>query len=204
MRLVDAARAAGVEQFVFVSFCHEDPAAECPLTDAKGTVEQHLKESGMTYTMLWPGFFMEVWLSPALGFDYPNAKATIYGSGQNEISWVALTNVAQFAIASLDNPAARNATIEAAGPEALSPLEVVKIFEEVGGREFTIEHVPEEALRAQKASAPDPLQESFATMMLALASGSAAFVVDMGETLKAFPVQLGTVREYAERALGAS
>jgi hypothetical protein len=29
---------------------------------------------------------MQVWLSVALGFDYQNAKARIYGSGQNKIS----------------------------------------------------------------------------------------------------------------------
>src|SRR5260221_447151 len=40
----------------------------------------------------------------------------------------------EFAIASLDNPAARNAVIKLGGPEALSPLEVVKVFEKQSGR----------------------------------------------------------------------
>jgi uncharacterized protein YbjT (DUF2867 family) len=96
------------------------------LQNAKRKVENALKESGMTYTILQPTFFMEVWLSPHLGFDHPNGKATIYGSGNNKISWISLRDVAAFAVASLDNEAAKNAEIELGGPDALSPLDVVK------------------------------------------------------------------------------
>jgi NADH dehydrogenase len=86
MSLIDAAQSAGVKHFVFISFRHDIPNLQCPLSVAKRTVEQHLKASGLTYTILWGNFFMEVWLSPALGFDFPNAKATIYGSGRNKLS----------------------------------------------------------------------------------------------------------------------
>jgi hypothetical protein len=34
----------------------------------------------MAYTILWPTFFEEVWLSPAQGFDAANAKARVYES----------------------------------------------------------------------------------------------------------------------------
>lgn len=140
---------------------------------------------------------MEVWLSPMVGFDYANAKARIYGSGQNKISWISVGDVAQFAVDSLDNPAARNATIELGGPEALSPLEVVRIFEEVGGRAFEVQHVPEEALLAQKTTT-DPLQESFAALMLGYAHSD---IINMQETLQAFPGQLPSVRDYAKRMM---
>ena len=193
--LIDAAKAAGVNRFVFISFRHDVPNLPCPLSVAKRTVEQHLKASGLTYTILWGNFFMEVWLSPPLGFDFPNAKATIYGSGRNKLSWISFRDVAQFAVASLDNPFARNATLEVGGPEALSPLEVVAIFEEIGGRQFTVEHMPEESLQAQRASAENPLLESFATLMLMYARGD---TMDMQETLKAFPVKLTAVRDYAK------
>ena len=199
IRLVDAAKDAGVEQSVFVSFRNrENPSLQHPLKAAKRSVEDHLMESGLTYTVLQASWFMEVWLSPDLGFDYGNAKAQIYGAGHNPISWVSFRDVARFAVASPDNPAARNAVIEVGGPEALSPLEVVQIFEEVKGQRFTVEHVPEEALQAQKEAAPDPLQESFAGLMLQYASGDA---IDMDATLKAFPLQLASVRDYAKQVL---
>src|SRR2546426_8668333 len=140
----------------------------------------------MTYTILRPTFFTEVWLSPALGFDAPNAKAQIYGGGQNQISWISFQDVAQFAVAALDNDQARNAVIELGGPEALSPLDVVRLAEQVTRQRFAVQHVPEEALRAQHAAATDPLQQSFAALMLYYARGG---VIDMQATLRAFPGQ---------------
>ena len=81
IRLVDAAKGAGVEQFVFVSFRNrENPSLQYPLKVAKRAVEDHLMENGLTYTVLQASWFMEVWLSPALGFDFANAKAQIYGA----------------------------------------------------------------------------------------------------------------------------
>ena len=119
-------------------------------------MEDDLRRSGLTYTILQPTYFSEVWLSPGMGFDYVNHKATIYGEGHNATSWISYADVARFAVACLDNPAARNATLELGGPDALSPLEVVRIFEKVGGRSFEVTHVPTEALQSQLAGPPTP------------------------------------------------
>lgn len=125
---------AGVRHFIFVSF---PPVSEdFALQRAKRPVEQKLKESGLAYTVLQPTFFTEIWRSPGVGFDFASAQARIYGSGINKISGISYLDVAAFAVASVENPAARNAIIKLGGPEALSPLEVVKIFEELGGRQF--------------------------------------------------------------------
>lgn len=159
-----------------------------------------MRRSGMTYTILRPSVFMEVWLSPVLGFDYPNARATLYGEGERKISWISLADVAEFAVRSLESPAARNATLELGGPEALSPREVVRIFEEASGRSFELQIVPEEALRAQGAQATDSLQKAFAALMLAYAAGDP---IPMEETLRTYPVALRSVRDYAREALSA-
>jgi uncharacterized protein YbjT (DUF2867 family) len=196
--LIDAAKSAGVQHFVYTSFTIDN---DFPLRNAKRATEQRLMDSGLTYTILRPSYFMEVWLSPAVGFDYPNAKAQIYGSGEKPLSLISFLDVAQFAVASLDNPAARNATIEIGGPEALSQLQVVQIFEELAGRPFEVLHVPEEALAEQQKTAEDPMQQSFAGLMQKYARGD---IVDMQETLKAFPVQLTTVRDYAQGALATA
>jgi uncharacterized protein YbjT (DUF2867 family) len=106
--------------------------------------------------------------------------------------------VAKFAAESLNNPEADNAVVELGGPESLSPLEVVRIFEQVQGRPFEIQHVPEEALLKQKKTADDPLQQSFAGLMLYYAAGN---VIDMHETLQKFPVQLTSVKDHARAGL---
>ena len=148
----------------------------------------------MTYTILQSTFFTEVWLSPALGFDPINGTAQIYGVGHNKISWISFQDVARFAVATLDNPHATNAVIKLGGPDALSPLEVVRLAEEAIGKTVVVHYVPEEALRAQHGAASDSLQQSFAGLMLYYAQGDA---IDMTDTLRALPVRhLKSVREY--------
>jgi uncharacterized protein YbjT (DUF2867 family) len=196
LSLIAAAKEAGVKQFVYTSF--PPMPVSVPLQDAKRAVEAGLRRSGLTYTILQASFFSEVWLSPATGFDFPNHKAAIYGTGNNPISWISFLDVAQFAAASLDNPAARNVTLPLGGPAGISPLNVVKIFEKAGGKPFEVSHVPVEALQAQLAGATDPMQKSFTGLMIGLASATA---IDMTATLKAFPLKLRTVEEYAKSVM---
>jgi uncharacterized protein YbjT (DUF2867 family) len=202
MQLVDAASAAKVGHFVFISVSgnlleHGDN----PLCAAKQAVENHLRQSGLSYTILRPTFFTEIWLSPHLGFDFANAKATIYGSGERKISYISLRNVADFVVAALSNSAAQNAVLELGGPEALTQLEVVQIFEEVTGRAFEKEFVPEEALRARKGAATNPTERTFADLTLAAARGD---TIDMGDTFKKFLVRPRSVREYAQSVMNGA
>ena len=194
--VVDAAAAAGVKRFIYISF--NKMPGEFPLQTAKRDVEKHIAESGLSYTILQPTFFMEVWLGPNLGFDYPNAKATIYGDGKNKITWIAIKDVAAFAVNALDNEALINNTVELGGPQHLSPLEVISIFENQGGKEFQVTHVPEEALEAQKKSASDPLSESFAALMLCYAKGHE---IDMKNVLSICNIPLTSVKDYAKNVM---
>ena len=196
--LVNAASAAGVRQFVFVSFCNMPD--QFPLQTAKRKVEENLSKSGMSYTILQPTYFMEIWLSPHVGFDYPNGKATIFGEGANRISWIAAKDVAAFAVAALNNPAFENTSIELGGPDALSPLEVVTIFETIHNKKFDLQFVPEEALRAQKEAAADTLSESFAALMLGIAKGS---VINMDRAKELLKITLSSVKDYAARSVRA-
>ena len=192
--LVGAAAEAGVKHFIYVSV--PEMSDSSPLIAAKRNVEDRLKKSGMSYTILKPTFFMEMWLSPALGFDYPASKATIYGEGKNKISWISLVDVASFVVASVNNPQATNKSIELGGPAALSPLEVVSIFEESSGKKFELQHVPVAVLQAQKTAAPDDLGKSFSSLMLIYASGNE---IDMKEANRTFNVKMKSVREYANQ-----
>lgn len=197
--LIDAARRAGVGHVVYTSFS-ANLDLEMPLGNAKRTVERHLRESGLRYTILRPSCFMEVWLSAAVGFDATNGRISICGSGEAPVSYIAIADVAEFAVRSLDAPAAWNATLELGGPEPVSQLRAVGIFETLAGRPFEVSHVSEDALEAQRQAATDPMQRSFATLMRCVARGDA---IDMDEVLAAIPVPLTSVRDYAARILGA-
>jgi NADH dehydrogenase len=181
--LIVAAERAGVARFVLISFPASDP--DYPLQAAKRAAEDRLRQSRLSYTILQPTFFMEVWLSPHLGFDPVNGTVKIYGSGENKISWISFQDVARFAVEVLDNPAAAHATIELGGPDALSPIEVVRLAEQALGRTIAVQHVPEEALRAQHSQAPDSMSQTFAGLMLYYANGD---IIDMTGTLQKLPV----------------
>ena len=195
LALIAAAERAGVGQFVLISF--PDTGTDFPLQSAKRAAEDRLRHSRLPHTILQPTFFMEVWLSPALGFDAANGAAQIYGSGERTISWISFRDVAAVAAAAIVKPGT-NATVKLGGPEALSPLDVVRLAETIVGRPIAVQHVPEEALRAQLASAPDDLQKSFAGLMLYYAAGD---VIEMRDTLRAWPVPpLTSVRDYLRPA----
>lgn len=197
LALVDAAKAAGVRRFVYISF-RTRPEIEFPLQSAKMAVEKRLAESGMGWTVLQPSLFMEVWLSPRHGFDYPNGRVRVLGSGKNPISWVSYRDVAAIAAAAVDNPAAANACIPVGGPDALSPLDVARIYEELTGRKIETDHVPEEALRQGAQFAADPMEKSFAALGLFAAMGD---TIDMKPVLAQFPgIRLTSVREFAKQA----
>jgi uncharacterized protein YbjT (DUF2867 family) len=195
--LIDVAEAAGVRHMVLISF--PPFAVEFPLQTAKREVEERLQRSRLTYTILQPTFFDEVWLTPALGFDVSKATAQIYGAGHHRISWISAHDVARFAVTALDTPRAANCVIRLGGPEALSPLDVVQLAERITGRTFAVQHVPESELRTQYETATDPLARSFAGLMLYYAAGD---VIDMAGPLRLFQVPpLRSVYEHLQSSV---
>src|SRR5262245_45589972 len=131
LNLIAAASETGVKHFIFISFRHEH-TIDNPLAAAKRAAEEAIVRSDMKYTILQASVFMEVWLSPALGFNYPSYVAHIPGDGSKPISFVSYRDVAVFAVASISNPHAENKILEIGGPQALSPVQVLKEFENAG------------------------------------------------------------------------
>jgi NADH dehydrogenase len=198
LSLVEAAQKAGVEHVVFVSFAPLQ--GELPLQDTKRAVEQRLVRSGMTFTILRPTYFMEVWLSPALGLDPLHARARLYGTGRAPLHWISVEDVARFAVGALESPRARNAVLELGGEEALGQLDVVHEFERHGGRKFELAYVSEQELRAQLAAATDQLQRSFAGLMLNVALGDR---VDPRPAMEAIPIRPRGIRDYVRQVLAS-
>ncbi|MEO6238461.1 MAG: SDR family oxidoreductase, partial [Vicinamibacterales bacterium] len=129
LQLVDAAREAGVRHFIYVSFSG-NVTGSFPLHDAKRAVERRLQESGLTFTIVRPSFFMEVWLSPHAGFDPVGGQVRIYGTGDAKVSMISAMDVAAYVAECVDNPSVHNQVIEIGGPEAVAPNAVVALFEQ--------------------------------------------------------------------------
>jgi len=198
LALVGAAAEEGVERFVYMSYSGAI-GKDDPLTLAKRAVERTLKHSGMSWTVLRPSYFMESWLSPALGFDVAGGRVRIFGDGRAPISWVARDDVAAFAAAAVDSEEARNATLEIGGPEAIAPLDVVKLFEELAGRRLAVELVSEAELLAAQKAARTPQERSLTALMLAYARGNAVPMEDIAER---FGLELTPLRDWAAKQGG--
>jgi len=200
INLIDASKAAGVNHFIYTSFS-KNIDLDFPLRNAKRKVELHLQKSGLTYTILRPGCFMELWLSAAVGFDALNGKVNTCGTGTNALAYISFKDVAKFAVESISNPAAKNAILELGGPQNLSQLEAVMIFEEVLNKKIEVGHIPADALQSQLDSAEDPMQKSFSGLMLCVANGDP---INMKAVLQDFPIKLTSVREYVRNVVSAS
>ena len=197
LTLVNAARSAGMTRFVFVSF-RDDPAIQYPLTQAKRSVERAIAD--LDFTSVQASYFMELWLSPALGFDCIHGKARIYGSGSKPISWVSYRDVARV-LASRRSfvPLAVALCSRWVVPEP-SPLEVVRIFEEESGRRFEVETIPEAKSREQFDWRDDSSEKSFAGLSLKIPTERQSKCEGCWSR---FPFAT-SVREYAKTVLEAT
>lgn len=140
--LIDAAARAGVHRFIFVSVLGVSADSPVPFFRAKAAAEQHLRESGLEYTIIAPNVFMDVWLARLI--EAPVAAGqpvTLVGEAARRHTFVAEDDVAAFATAAVRSPAARNAHVLVGGPEALSFRDAVRIYERALGRDIPVRTV---------------------------------------------------------------
>lgn len=196
LALIELAERQGVKKFLYVSYSG-NIREDSPLETAKRDCENRLLASRMEAVILRPSYFMEMWLSPALGFDPANGSAQVYGTGDARVSYISALNVADLgAVAALRQYGGKNSILEMGGSEPSSQLEAVEIFEEALNKKFKVDHVPTESLQIQQQSS-DPLQKTFGALTLAYSKG------DVVEGAAAIARQHGVVlRSVAEYALG--
>lgn len=192
--LVDAARDGGVRHFVFTSAMGAAVDSPVPFLKGKALTEEHLKAASLQYTILSPNVFMEVWFGMIIAMPLQSGQpVTIIGEGNRRHSFVAMDDVATFAVSAVENPAARNQQIFIGGPEALSWNDVVKRASPVVGREIPVRHV----------SPGEPLP-GLPDVITGLMTGMNFYdsPVDMTATAGMYGVQLTTADDVLRKLLG--
>jgi NADH dehydrogenase len=188
--LIEGARDAGVEHFVFVSLLGAAPDHPAPFLRAKGQSEASLRESGMGYTILAPTAFMELWASMVVGMPALQGQpVTLVGEGRRRHSFVSNRNVAAFAVNAVDNPAALNRHLAIGGPEALTWREVVATYERALERSIPVKFV---AMGEPVPGLPEPMPVMLAGME------TYDSVVEMEETSRTFGVPLTTLEMFVK------
>ena len=163
LAVVAAAEAAGVERVIFISF---PPAThDHPFQRAKRAVEDRLRSAQLEHVILHPQKFMDVWFTKPLGFD-PTDRVMLYGGGIAAQAWVAVADVAEVAAQAVRDPRVANRTVVFGGPEELTQIEVVAIYEQLLGRTIATEIVHRSELEAMLAGAVAPTQESLVGVLL--------------------------------------
>lgn len=191
--LIDAAKTAGVRQFIFVSVLGADPISPIPFLQAKGTTEAYLRSSGVPYTMLAPNGYMEVMIKRVVGMPAKMGRpVTIVGGGNRKHSFISVSDVAAFILAAIGNPAAINQRLVLGGPQALSLRDAVAVHERVFGHHIQINSV------APGESVPE-LPQTVASLLAGLDTYDSP--IDMTETAATFGVQLTPLEEILHRAV---
>ncbi len=113
----------------------------------------------------------------------------LFGPGERKHSFIAVADVAAFAIAATQNPAAGNQKLALGGPDAISWREIVAIAEQVLGRAIPIQTV--------KPMDVPQLPE----LIVALLSGMemADVIIPMEETAREFGAQQTSARQFIGR-----
>jgi NADH dehydrogenase len=186
--LIDAARSAGARQFIFVSAFGVSIDSPVPLFQAKARTEAYLRSSGLAYTILAADGFMDVWLPMiVLGPVFDGRPVTIVDEGRRKHSFIAVQDVASFAIAAIGHPEAMNRHLPLGGPEAVSWRDVIAIFERRIDREIPVVSLaPGQPLPG--------LPDIVSGLMAALETYDS--VIEMAATAKAFGVRQTSVDQF--------
>ena len=128
--LIDAAKAAGVNHFVYVSAHGAAPDNPSNFFRIKYKMEQYLRNSGLSFTILRPTAFMESHAYMLIGQPIlETGKVTLFGKGENPRNFVAATDVAHFAVMMLLKAEGSGEILEIGGPENLTNMQVVGLYE---------------------------------------------------------------------------
>ena len=135
IELIDCAKAAGVEHFVFLSVLGVDRGYEdSAVFKAKREVEKYLQNSGLNYTILRPAGFASSVLPLAERFRETGLYLLI-GDGKNRTSVVSTDDLATV-------EGARNQILSVGGPDVLTRDEIARIFGRLFNREPMVINPP--------------------------------------------------------------
>jgi uncharacterized protein YbjT (DUF2867 family) len=146
LRLVDAARAAGVRKIVKQSVPH---AASLPghyLAQWHTRIEEHIRESGFLYCFLRPQPFMQDFAFH-LGPLIRRERRFVKPGGEGAVSYIDARDVAAIAAEALLNDTQNGQALLLTGPEALTNREVAERLSARLGEKISYEELAPEDTR---------------------------------------------------------
>jgi uncharacterized protein YbjT (DUF2867 family) len=142
--LIAAANSAGVRRFIYTSAYANGPSARrVPFFRIKAELEKAVIASGMRYTILRPTAFMEPHAHTLVGLPVAQkGKVMIFGDGTTPRNFVAPEDVARVAEIALTGDALEGESIDIGGPENLTTMNVIRLYERLSERTSRVTHLP--------------------------------------------------------------
>jgi NADH dehydrogenase len=164
-RLIDAAAAANAT-VVLMSIVGASAEHPIELFRMKYAAEEHLRSSGVPWTIVRATAFAEFWLDLLDQTAGASGRPVIFGRGINLINFVSVSDVAALVERAVVDPSTRGATFEIGGPKNLSFNELAAGLQKASGRTATPRHVPRTML-CLLAAVLGPFQPNRARQMRA-------------------------------------
>lgn len=142
---VDAAKAAGVRRFVYVSAVGASETGPRHWFRYKGMAERYLRESGLEWVIVRPTWVFgpeDQSLNRLLGFTRYLPFLPLFGDGEQAMQPVFIEDVGAVLADAATKPEAANQVFEIGGPEVMTMNEVLKTGMDVAGRKRPILHQP--------------------------------------------------------------
>lgn len=144
--LIQAAKEAGVERFIFFSFLDAEKYPQVPLLEIKRCTELFLSESGLNYTILKPcGFFQG--LISQYAIPILDKQAVLVPGLSSAVAYMDTIDVAKFAVKALSVPETENRSFPIVGSKAWTAEEIIRLCERLSGKEAKITRTPTQVLR---------------------------------------------------------
>ena len=200
--LVVAARDAKVEHFVYTSVMGAREDHPIDFLRTKHEIEAVVKGSGMGYTILRPSAFMESHVHRFNGqMLLERGFTVIIGPGTKPRNFVAVRDVAPFAVIALAQDDLNGRTLEIGGPDNLSNNEVAAMYV-VRARKGRVRHVSAGAARLL-ATLVRPLHEGVARVLevASVPDSEMRETWDPGMLLSEFPRKLTSVDTFIDERI---
>jgi uncharacterized protein YbjT (DUF2867 family) len=202
--LIDAAKAAGTEHFVYTSAlgaAHDHPI---DFWRTKAKIERYLEDSGVTNTIIRPSSFMEIYAWELIGKQVAGGKRVmLLGPGTNPRNYIAADDVANAVVLALRIPELRGKILDVGGPDNISPREVVSVFERVTGKKAKVSSMPLPVVRAA-AGTITRIHPGIARIMKASVWGETSdMTFDASLMRTRLPIGLTSVEDFARKRIGA-
>lgn len=194
--LMDAARRAGVERFVFTSVSGARADHAIDFFRIKHETETYLRSSGLSFSILRPAPFMDYWAALIGEPILKESRTKIFGRGSNPISFVAAADVAYFGVLALRAPGPAGETLEIGGPEALTMNDVAAAFARFCGRSAQVNHIAPAAMHLM-AGVTGTMRPAFSRQVqAAIMMDTQNMTVDIGPLLARFPYDLTRLEDF--------